>query len=821
MSATWRRRLVIAGALYFTFLGGTFITDHRLWPRIAHHAVVTALLGGWLGVMLVRRRRFPRTPLDAPLLAYFAAYSLATTFALDPRISLEALWRLLTHTLLFYLLIDLIRIEPRDVLEAQFFSAAVVVLIGLVEFGGWYFGTFPALGFEQGWPEIGGLAHPIPPRLHRLNFTLGFSTGLSAYMAALIPFGLAFALTARQRDHRRAFWLWLVGVLIVEGMSFSRGGLLSLAVSLPTFALLMLRMEEVRASAKHILRDPKVWAGAAAILVAVGALGAGWLRQNLSGHMAGDAVRLDLWRSALAVGRADPLTGVGPYGFGRALRSVRDPSITGDRHLTADNRPLTTLAEAGLPGLAALLWLVGSAVWMGWGRARASQGGTYVRVAGTCAGLMGFAAHSLVDTFTATPILTPVWVMAAYLAAPLEPERVGSPRRSMVAVAGLALLVLSAIGWTVSDMAQAHFTRSLRLAEGGDLPSALAEIDIARRLDPALGLYDTQRAYFLGRIALEDETYLDKALSAYETALAHEDTYALNQANYAALLFLSGDGASAGDALERAAALDPNDPRYQLWLGLVIASQGNLYDGAFSEARALVHNPRWAAPGYWSASPERFALYTQAVPLAASVMPSHQAAILWLEAGDIDRALSKAEAGVRLSPDLVETHLALGEVALRAGEIETALRALDRVLELDDTLPYAYALRAETHLLDGDKAGAERDARTAIFLDSVQGRRGYYVLGQLAEARGDPETAARNYERAGPVYFLEQNWDVSVYGRRASLDYLLDAPGPTRYDLDPWLALARLYLDQGRAEDAEAVYEAIRAQDPSFEPPAN
>jgi tetratricopeptide (TPR) repeat protein len=819
MSAAWRRRLVIAGALYFTFLGGTFLTDHRLWLRITHQVVVTGLLVGWLGMMLARRRRFPYTPLDAPLLAYLAAYSLATAFALDPRISLEALWRLLTHTLLFYLLVDLIRTDTRALLEAQFFSAGVVVLIGLVEFGGWYFGAFPALGFEQGWPEIGGLAHLIPPRLYRLNFTLGFSTGLSAYMAALIPFGLAFALTARQQDHRRAFWLWLVGALIVEGMSFSRGGLLSLAVSLPTFALLMLRVEEIRARAKRILRDPKVWAGAAAILVVVGALSAGWLRQNLSGHVAGDAVRLDLWRSALTVGRADPLAGVGPYGFGRALRSVRDPSITGDRHLTADNRPLTTLAEAGLPGLAALLWLVGAAAWMGWGRARAEQGGAYVRVAGACAGLMGFAAHSLADTFTATPILTPVWVMAAYLAAPLSPERVRLPRRNVVAIAGLALLVLSAAGWVVSDVAQAHFTRSLRLAER-DLPSALAEIDAARRLDPALGLYDAQRAYFLGRMALEDETYLDEALAAYQTALAHEDTYALNQANYATLLALSGDGSVAAEALERASALDPNDPRYQLWLGLVIASQGNLYDGAFSEAHALVHNPRWAAPGYWSASPERSALYAQAVPLAASVMPPHQAAILWLEAGDTVRALSKAEAGTRLSPDLVETHLALGEVALRAGEIETALRALDRALELDDTLPRAYALRAEARLMAGDKAGAERDARTAIFLDRFQGRRGYYVLGQLAEARGDLEAAARDYERAGPVHILEQNWDVSVYGRRASLDYLLNTPGPTRHDLDPWLALARLYLDQARTEDAESVYEAIRAQDPSFVPPA-
>jgi tetratricopeptide (TPR) repeat protein len=182
--------------------------------------------------------------------------------------------------------------------------------------------------------------------------------------------------------------------------------------------------------------------------------------------------------------------------------------------------------------------------------------------------------------------------------------------------------------------------------------------------------------------------------------------------------------------------------------------------------------------------------------------------------------MGEAQTGTYLSPDLAGAHLALGEVALRAGEIEIALHALDHALELDDALSQAYALRAEAYLLAGDEESAERDARTAVFLSGLHGRRGYYVLGQLAEARGDLEAAARNYERAGPVQILEQNWDVSVYGRRANLGYLLDVPGSTRYDLDPLLALARLYLDQGRVEDAEGIYEAIRAQAPHFEPPA-
>jgi tetratricopeptide (TPR) repeat protein len=770
LSHPWRRRLLFLVTLYFTFLGGTFVTDHRLWPRVMHHVVVTLCLLAWALARWRAPRTLPRTALDAPLLAYLAANALATVFAVDPRLSLEFLWRLGVHVTLYYVIAGwLQRGHGRDVLEALFFFSGVVVLVGLFEFASWYFGFSAVIPiFRQGWPEIGGWADPIPPRIHRLNSTLGFSTGLSAYFAALIPFGLAFALTGRQSDTRRAFWLWLVGALVIEGLSFSRGGLLSLAVSLPTFAFLALwGNPERRARVGRLASDRRLLAVGAVLLILVVVFGLGWARQSLSGHRSGDAVRLDLWRSALAIFREHPLTGVGPYGYGRALRDVRNALITGDRHLTADNRLLTTLAETGLPGIAALLWLGGRFVWIGYHRCRAAQGAAQLRLAAAFAGVVGFGIHNVVDTFTATPILLPMLVMAAFVAHDPVVERSEAreehpaPRLRVSWVLLVVLVALSGLGWFVSDRAVFHFERSLRLEGQGDLDGALAAIEQAQAIDPAFGLYAFQRAYLLGQMAAEDPASLDAAIDAYEAALMREGTYDLHRANLAALYAQAGRLDDARAEMALAGEISPKTAEYTFWQGAYAEMAGDQEEAAVWYGEALQLKPEWAVSQYWSGT-------------------------AW-----------RADFRASLPDELVH------EVGMPP----------------NPTSAPGYAFRAEARLAAGDPEGAERLARTALFLDPLgEGRRGNYVLGQLAEAAGDLEAAEEHYLAAGPAMVVAQNWDVSVYGRLANFQYLpqLEAPGPASVVFEPWFALIELYQSQGRAADVETVYDAIRAHDPFF-----
>ncbi len=817
LNAVWRNRLLVVIFLYFTFWGGTLVTELDLWPRIAHHIVVTLIMGGWIFGLLMHRKPWPSTPLNLPILAFFVVYAMATAFAADPRVSVEGLWQIAVHCVLFYILVSWARsYHPTAILRPLFFASAVVILVGVFEFVSWYLGLGWLPIFRQGWPEIGGLRAPIPPVIYRLSFTLGVSTFLSGYLALLIPVGLAWLLTARSKDTRRAMSLWLVGALLVEGLSFSRGGLLSLAISLPTLGVLIAAASPLwRGRIVALLHDWRVRAGLVAALAAVVVLGVAWTRTSLAGHRSGDLQRFDLWRSAWSVGLDHPLTGVGPLGYGRALRAVRDPTVTLDHLTTPHNVPLMAWAEAGLPGVLALAWIVVVLGRVAWRRWRDAEGFERLRVAGVCAGLLGFGVHNLFDTLLATPVMFPALALVAYLVEPYaQCSRVGLRWRCVMPVVALVLLLLSAIGWGISDWAQYHFSRAIRLAGSGDLQGALAELDTARRIDPAMGFYDAQRAQYLGQLALKDETYLSEALVAYEAVLSQESSYDLIHANYAALLARSSDLEAALMHLQQAVRLKPDDLRYALWVGQLAEGMGESELAQSAYLKALSDRPEWVTSGYWEGSNLRVTVRDSflrlqgldGVSLDSLTILSPNCWMLLLEGTTQVDTLSL---GARLRCE--------GEIALRMQhDPGRAIGAFKKAIESVPAEAVLYRLRAEAYLALNDPGPAERDARTALFLGDTYA---YTVLGHLAEMVDDFDSAERDYLAGGPAIIQWQGWDVAVYARRGDLLLLpeFDTPGPSRYDFASWLALARLYAEQGRNEEAQAVRDAILALDPFFE----
>lgn len=802
----WRGLLITLAVLYFTFLGGTLITDLRLWPRIVHHALVTLLLAAWLIVLLRRGRPLPVTPLDRPILAGLLVSLLATIFALDPRVSLESIWLLGVHALLFYLIVYLMRTyRPHVVLQPIFFASSVVVLIGLFEFASWYFGLGWLPMFRYGWFEIGGLRHPLPPTIYRLSFTLGVSTSLSGYLAMLIPVGLAWAIATRSKDTRQGLLLWLVGTFAVEMLSFSRGGLVSLAVSLPV--LVLLGLPDWRGRLRNALRSWRVRAGLAGLVLVVVFFAYGWTRQNLAGHRSGDAVRRDLWRSAWEIGLSDPLTGTGPGSYGRARRTFRDPEVGRDHLVTPHSVPLLVWSQTGLPGILTLTWLIGAAAWAGYRRWRDATGPDRVRIAGVCAGLLGFATHNLFDTLLATPSLLPVLALTAYLVTPQDLTRrpAASSLRRLAPGMALTLVLLCAVGWSVSDRAQIHFDRALRLYRSGDLQGALTAIELARRIDPTMGFYAAQRAQFLGELTAQDPAYLPEALAAYHAMLAREDTYDLIHANYAALLAEAGDLGAARHEMAQAARIRPTDARYWIWAGAFAEADGDTTAALAAYLQALERAEEWATSGYWETTPLRA-----------------QARATFLEANELDRFSLDDLAAIPADcwPVILKEKddpLCAGQVVLRLDDDpQTALRWFNTVLSADRDNATAYALRAETHLALGDIQAAEQDAQIARFLGEQSA---YTVLGDIAAARSDLDAAIEAYSNGGPLIVLWQGWDVAVYGRQGSLSIFprLDAQRPSRYDFASWTALARLYTEQGRLADADEIYQIILALDPYYE----
>lgn len=122
-----------------------------------------------------------------------------------------------------------------------------------------------------------------------------------------------------------------------------------------------------------------------------------------------------LWRAALRIAAAYPITGVGPDNFRQVYGRYAGLSAW-DTRVHANNMYLEVLAGAGVAGLLALLWLVGGsgvAVWRQW---RACAPAAATPAAAMCAVWFVVAGHGLVDSFLSFTTTYVMFALAAGLA---------------------------------------------------------------------------------------------------------------------------------------------------------------------------------------------------------------------------------------------------------------------------------------------------------------------------------------------------------------------------------------------------------------------
>jgi len=371
LSAARRFELLLPLALYALLLWRMPYSMKHFSLRVLDWAVPVLGLGIWALVRWRRREPWPGTAIDWPLLAWCAASTWAAAFSVNPRVSWHGAWEAWIGALILWLWVDALRRGwGQPLWRAIYLIASVVCLLAAIEFLAWYFGVALLPQFQQGWFSIGGLTHPLPPTIHRLGMALVNITALSAFIALLIPPALCMALSARKRSARWGMLLWLVAAGGVMLVSSSRGGFLALGVSLPFVLVGSLGSPGVRRWwSKFGSGRMRILLAGALVIVLAAALALGFMlatRLNLAGHRSGDTVRMDLWRSAVAMIRDHPLTGVGTAAYGTALRTYRDPLLARDHIVTAHNLYLNTGAEAGIPGLIAGAWLLVALAWAWW-----------------------------------------------------------------------------------------------------------------------------------------------------------------------------------------------------------------------------------------------------------------------------------------------------------------------------------------------------------------------------------------------------------------------------------------------------------------------
>ena len=820
------RQLLIFGViLYFTFIGGSFYSDFNFYLRVFNQLVVTALLGGWLVGKLRRGEPMPRTALDWPILAWLAAHLIAALLGLSPRFSLEKLWMPFTHTLAFYWLVDLRRKGHTDsVARGLYMSAAVVCLVGLAEFIGWYAGLPLLPGFVQGWPAIGGLQQPFPPTIYRLNFTLNGATPLSAYLALLIPPALAIWLTARRRDDRQAIVVWLALALVVEGLSFSRGGIVALLVSLPLTGLgwwLAGHSREDWTKIWQRLRRPATIGAATIALVLAATIGTAWLVNTFGNRSSSTAFRFTLWQVALTTWQEHPLAGAGPYNFGRSLLERNDPTLPRAQITTAHDLYLNTAAELGLVGLAAGGWLLFAAgrAWLARWR-QASDSADRVRVAAAGAALAGLAVQSLADTFSATPNLVPILAIAAFALTETTAQADPRPNPAQLKLRWILLLALAvcAAGLAWLDAGQFYFQRSVSLAGRGDLAEASAAAEQARQLDPAMSLYAFQSAYLHGQM-MDQPGAGAKAVEIYQAGLAAEPVDGRQTANLAAVLWQTGNREAAIDALARAAKVEP-DPNYLINMGYFYEQVGDIEHATQTYQQALILAPRLAGSEFWQADTRRAALWPEILTQAEAKVGTPAEVAGWrlqiaLAQGDWPGVNDYARTILQNAPQDCGALSALARAQFETGSTAQAKNTAQQAVDANPACGDAYLARGVAKQAWGDKT-AETDWRQALFLGQSEAA---YYLGRLYEVRGDTAAAARFYSLALSPSAVSLDVEITLYGQRAVFDLLppLFRIGVGPRQARPWLALARLHETQNDSGAARRIYQALLLEDPYVE----
>lgn len=822
------RLAIILFIIYASLFGG--VVEHVPLMQLFHQITITLIFAIWLAWSWRKKRPFPPTLLDIPLLVLGTGWLLSAITSENPRVSLIFTWPILVHILLFYLFVDLMQRGQRLqrwVFEGLFLTGALIVLISSVEMAAWYFGWSVLPQFSQSWPRLFGLS--IPPVRHTAELALNHKNPLGAYCLLVIPAAWLGATTVRERDLKWGLRGLAFSLVLVVILTQSSGAYLGLVGLVGMTVLFWLLRPENRARFPSWLQPllaPQILIAAALVggIFVIGAV----LWIVLGNPDYDQTSRIDMWFSAIEITRDHPLLGVGPrqYASTRLAYGHWERSYTylGLQH--AHNLPLNLLAEGGIIVLAAALWVAvrfARVWWCAWQQASPSN---RRRIESAAIGLIAFAAHSMVDTFLQTQLMLPMLILAAYVTAQAQPHAtsvtptpVALHTRRVISPVLLGLLLVAQIMFVMPHRGAWQHRHTLAYLNDANYLAALKSVRATQDVDPWMDLYVLQEANILGFLAYEaPEEYLSAAIETHESALRLDPAWALGWHNLGALYAQAGRYDDAVHAAQQAISWDDYLGGYFLKLGEYHEALGNQDDARQAFYDALQRNPWLASSGFWTdpAHPTRVAILTDAVTTFAHVRPLIALDIA-MYAGDLEAALALA-AEMDFAPTYTAAWLRL-DILRTGAEADICVPCYFLAVEQPNAHVREYLVMAEQMLHDETYAAtqnisAEKAARAALFLSEGHTTWSWYILARLVEADHAPETDVDDLLLQGvptPPAGYNDHFAVTVYGLAAELHVLPQArtPAQSRFAYTPWLDYAARLEAREAWNEAHDVYERL------------
>jgi tetratricopeptide (TPR) repeat protein len=308
------------------------------------------------------------------------------------------------------------------------------------------------------------------------------------------------------------------------------------------------------------------------------------------------------------------------------------------------------------------------------------------------------------------------------------------------------------VALAVADDATTRVVLGLVRAQLGQVDAAVEQYQAALALEP-----DNGTAWQSLGDAYAQQGKLGEAADAYEQSLAIEDS-ALARSQLANVYWQQGDVDRAIDQYEQTVALDPAQPRPQVRLGGLYASQGRLAEAEATFRAALSNDPANpdALAGLAGAAYRQCSVNTavQSMAQAAALAPGYRGTLATFyeaQGRSADAEALYAELDQVPGEDIF-AHMAVADYLFRSDRLEEAAQAYQEILEVGSAPPGLVTSLVHYALGQIDynqerlfAAGGEFEQALAAFPANADAQAG---LGDLALRAGDAVQALAAYDAA-------------------------------------------------------------------------
>src|SRR6266436_2527505 len=199
-----------------------------------------------------------------------------------------------------------------------------------------------------------------------------------------------------------------------------------------------------------------------------------------------------------------------------------------------------------------------------------------------------------------------------------------------------------------------------------------------------------------------------------------------------------GEGAKAIPYLKAALQTEPNRPDIWLWLATAQEISGELQPEVATVRRALESQPKdvdllyLLGRAYERLGKQEVAHLEKVAP--GSSRSEQLLAESYATSNEWPSAVIHFQSALAASPNRAGLHVELGEVLLRAGKVNQAIREFDEELRRDPGNPHALVRRGEARLIQENVDAALQDWEKAMAIDMEQAER---LLGLREAGFGD------------------------------------------------------------------------------------